>query len=183
VGVPVSPASLPSGILLRRATADDAGVLGRAVIEGFGGYRSFAPDGWAPPPLDVEIARGRELLASRDYWCLMAEDGGGGGWAGHISLLPAALAGLAVDEAQLAHLRNLFVRRAFWGTGLARVLLDAGVAAARERGFARMRLFTPVGQARARRFYEREGWTLHFGPFDHTGLGLQLVEYRLQRPR
>jgi GNAT superfamily N-acetyltransferase len=177
VGVPVSPASLPSGILLRRATADDAGVLGRAVIEGFGGYRSFAPDGWAPPPLDVEIARGRELLASRDYWCLMAEDGGGG-WAGHISFLPAALAGVAVDEAQLAHLRNLFVRRAFWGTGLARLLLDAGVAAARERGFARMRLFTPVGQARARRFYEREGWRVAGEAFVPPGLGLPLIEYR-----
>ena len=32
------------------------------------------------------------------------------------------------------------------------------LACARGRGYAWMRLFTPAAQARARRFYEREGW-------------------------
>jgi hypothetical protein len=114
------PPSVPSGISLRPATAQDADTLGAAVIDGFAGYRSFAAAGWTPPPLDVEIARGRELLASRDHWCLMAQDDGGA-WAGHISLLPAPLAGIPADDAALAHLRNLFVRREFWGTGLALV--------------------------------------------------------------
>jgi hypothetical protein len=41
-----------------------------------------------------------------------------------------------------------------------------------------MRLFTPSGQARARRFYEREGWTLADGPYDDDHVGLPVVEYR-----
>jgi hypothetical protein len=49
--------------------------------------------------------------------------------------------------------------------------------AARERGFTAIRLFTPTGQARARRFYEREGWTVNGEPFCDPGFGLQLVEY------
>jgi predicted GNAT family N-acyltransferase len=40
-----------------------------------------------------------------------------------------------------------------------------------------MRLFTPEGQARARRFYEREGWVQYGEPFE-AGLGIPLVEYR-----
>jgi hypothetical protein len=40
-----------------------------------------------------------------------------------------------------------------------------------------MRLFVPVGQARVRRFYEREGFTATGEPFD-TGLKLPLLEYR-----
>jgi hypothetical protein len=40
-----------------------------------------------------------------------------------------------------------------------------------------MRLFTPEGQTRARRFYEREGWTLHGGAVRRR-LGIPLVEYR-----
>ena len=41
-----------------------------------------------------------------------------------------------------------------------------------------MRLFTPAGQARARRFYEREGWVQAGAEFHEPALGLALVEYR-----
>ena len=46
------------------------------------------------------------------------------------------------------------------------------------RGFREMRLFTPVGQSRARRFYEREGWCSVGDPFDERGFGMELLEYR-----
>ena len=48
-------------------------------------------------------------------------------------------------------------------------------AAARE--FGAMRLFVPAGQARARGFYIREGFSVVGEPFD-SGLGLPLLEYR-----
>jgi hypothetical protein len=51
---------------------------------------------------------------------------------------------------------------------------DAAIA----RGFTAMRLFTPADQARARRFYEREGWTVAGAPFTHEDLHLSMVEYR-----
>ena len=81
------------------------------------------------------------------------------------------------DVPGVAHFWQLFVRAPWWGTGLATELHAAAVAEAAHRGFAAMRLFTPAGQARARRFYEREGWT-GGAPFDDDTFGMPLVEYR-----
>ena len=52
------------------------------------------------------------------------------------------------------------------------------LAEARARGFAAMRLFTPAPQARARRFYEREGWALARPPAFDERMGLEIAEYR-----
>ena len=43
---------------------------------------------------------------------------------------------------------------------------------------ATIRLFTPYGAARARAFYEREGWEPAGRAFAEPLLGLDLVEYR-----
>ena len=45
---------------------------------------------------------------------------------------------------------------------------------------AGMRLHTPAEHVRARRFYEREGWTASSGPFYEPMLGLTLVTYRIR---
>jgi GNAT superfamily N-acetyltransferase len=62
---------------------------------------------------------------------------------------------------------------------MATALHAAVVREARERGFTAMRLFTPAAQARARRFYEREGWTVLGDASDAPEFGMPLVEYRL----
>jgi predicted GNAT family N-acyltransferase len=49
--------------------------------------------------------------------------------------------------------------------------------AAAARGFSEMRLFVVTGQARARRFYEREGFAAVGEPFD-PGMGLPTLIYR-----
>jgi GNAT superfamily N-acetyltransferase len=79
----------------------------------------------------------------------------------------------------LVHLRHLFVLEPWWGTGLAKELHDRAVAAMRERGWQHARLFTPAQNARARRFYEREGWKAGT-PFWEPGLQLETVEYRIE---
>jgi hypothetical protein len=45
-----------------------------------------------------------------------------------------------------------------------------------EHGYISMRLFTPAGQASARRLYEREGWRQQGEPGD-AAAGLLIVEY------
>jgi hypothetical protein len=45
-----------------------------------------------------------------------------------------------------------------------------------------MRLFTPEGQARARAFYERRGWTTDGAARHEPMLALDLVEYRRPLP-
>jgi GNAT superfamily N-acetyltransferase len=73
----------------------------------------------------------------------------------------------------------LFVREPFWGTGLAtRLLARAVEEASAVPRYTAMRLHTPAEHVRARRFYEREGWTADAPPFYEPMLGLTLVTYR-----
>ncbi len=167
-------------IRLRRATIADAEPLARGVIEGVEDYPSFAPPGWTAPSIDAELKHSREALADPDVYCLLAESKGG--LVGQITILPAARAPHPVDDSSLAHVSNLIVRRDYWGVGLASKLHDAAVEAAVGRGFTEFRLFVAAGQARARRFYEREGWLRAGDPFDEPVWGLTFVEYRY-RPR
>jgi GNAT superfamily N-acetyltransferase len=156
----------------RRATGDDAETLLAIMAEGMAGYRDFAP-GWEPrmPPLEGMRAR----IVTEDGWTLLAE--ADGAVAGHVSFLASAISGHPDPQPGLAHLWQMFVREPYWGSGLARELMARAVVAARERGYAAMRLYTPAQQARARRFYEREGWQL-VGEFDDERLGLDVAEYR-----
>ena len=161
---------------LRPAGPDDAEALAETLQMGFDGYASFAPPGWRPPDARTagELARVRVRLAEPSTWAMIAEDRGL--VAGHAGYVPQP------GAAGSAHLWQLFVRPPWWGAGVAVALLDAAVSAAAAEGYRRMRFFTPREQARARRFYEREG-------FSHTGweafeesIGLVLVEYARELP-
>jgi GNAT superfamily N-acetyltransferase len=166
-------------IAFRQAEPPDAASLGQAMAELTAEYRSFAPPDWKPPVAAAQAELLRQLLAKDDFWCLVAEENGA--LVGQVAFLPATQAHLPVEDPTLAHLRQLFVRRDHWGTGLA----TAMHAMAREEvaacGYLGLRLFVPAGQARARRFYEREGWELTRGPFE-GGFGLPTVEYRRSVP-
>jgi GNAT superfamily N-acetyltransferase len=163
-------------IALRRAGPGDAEALAAAVVEGVEEYPAFAPAGWEPPSAAAEAEHLRALLADEAVVCLAAESGGA--LVGQISILPAARAPHPVEDPALAHVSNLFVRRDHQGSGLARTLHDAALEAAAARGFTELRLFVAAGQARARRFYEREGWAAAGEPFEDPVPGLTMVEYR-----
>jgi GNAT superfamily N-acetyltransferase len=152
----VTAPPVPSNVAFRAAKPSDADRLAEGVIEALEDYPSFAPPGWSAPSPAHEAEGVGRLLADDDVWCLLAE--ADGELVGQITLLPAARSAHPTEDPRLGHLRNLFVRRDFRGTGLAGALHAAAVAEARARGFAELRLFTPAAHARARRFYEREGW-------------------------
>ena len=161
----------------RPATSDDAERMVAVTVEGFETYRSFAPEGWTPPSASAETERLVALLGDDHVWYLVAERDGE--LVGHVGFLPADRLSFAqVDDPRLVHFRQLFVTRGHWGTGLARRLHAAAVDEARARGFTAMRLFTPGGQERARRFYEREGWSLARPPAFDERIGLEIAEYR-----
>jgi GNAT superfamily N-acetyltransferase len=161
---------------LRPAGPRDAAQVAAVLREGFDGYRSFAPPGWEPPDPYMELERARAYLGRAEVWCLIAEHGGEP--AGHVSIMPARLHHRASGEAGLAHLWQLFVRPPLWGSGLATALHAEAVREAGSRGYTAMRLFTPAAQARARRFYEREGWAATGEASDPLDFGMPLVEYR-----
>jgi GNAT superfamily N-acetyltransferase len=170
-----SMTSALDALTFRAATRRDAGRLAAVMVEGFETYRAFAPDSPAPAAEEiVEILEAR--LETPTVWCELAERGQD--VAGYVSLLPASDSRRPVADPGLAHFWMLFVRASWWGTGLAHRLHGAACAAAAARGYTAMRLFTPAGQARARRFYEREGWTPAGEPHLDDDLRMELVEYR-----
>jgi GNAT superfamily N-acetyltransferase len=156
------------GLSFREATTSDAPVMAETVGIGFDGYRAFAPAGWEPPPFSVEVTNIRSRLATEEAWALLAHDGDEP--AGQVALLP--------DPAPAtAYLWQLFVRPAHWGSGVAHRLHEAFLEEAQARGYEHGRLRTPAGQARARRFYERNGWETDGVAGFEQGLGLELLVY------
>ena len=165
-------------LTIRRATPADADALASIVSDGFGSYAAFAPEGWsAPDRLELALGFAVQLQASQRS-CWIAEVDGEP--VGQVAVAPVSLSRVPVDEPDLAHLSHLFVTGASQGTGLATRLLRVAVDDARSNGFTAIRLFTPADHARARRFYEREGWTPRGDRFFEEPIGLDLIEYRVE---
>src|SRR4029079_13239726 len=94
---------------------------------GFESYREWAPPDWRPPPRALELPAIRERLQESTTWCAMAVDGDGEA-AGHVGITHAAERDRPhVRIPGRAHLWMLFVRPAWWGTGLATRLHGLGL--------------------------------------------------------
>ena len=163
-------------LAFRRATTDDAPRLAAVLVEGFETYKAFAPARWQPPTVEDVAGLIVPQLAGGAAWCLLAEEHSY--VAGYVAFLPAVHSRHPIDDPQLAHFWMLFVRPPWWGSGLARHLHGAACDAAAARGFTKIRLFTPAQQLRARRFYEREGWSPYGESRIDEELGLAIIEYR-----
>jgi len=160
----------------REIAPDDIDDLAAAVADALLGYRVFAPAGWQPPPASEQASVLRGWIADADFWGEWASEEGA--LAGHATFIPAVRHSFRpASKPSLAHLGHLFVKPGYWGSGVAAELLAHARTAATARGFASMRLFVPAGQARARRFYEREGFVKVSEPFE-GGLGLPALEYQ-----
>jgi GNAT superfamily N-acetyltransferase len=173
------------GIATRRGTVDDVDTILANVQSGFDSYVAFAPLGWVAPDATVGRDRTGERLADPRTWAMLALSGGSP--VGHIAFVPgrersAGEPRRADAERELipalCHLWQLFVLPEWWGRGVAPLLHDAATGVMRAQGYARARLLTPSLHARARRFYERRGWTVT-GEEWSEDLTLMLTEYRL----
>jgi GNAT superfamily N-acetyltransferase len=160
----------------RGARPDDAPATAAVVQAGFESYRSFAPPDWVPPDEtgEADVERSRRELGAPETHAFVAEDAGR--LIGQVRIVPAAFPGPDGTTPDW-HFRHLFVLEPYWGTPVARTL--HAMAVAEVTGV--IRLFTPAPHARARRFYEREGWHLHHGPHHVPHFPFALTEYRLTR--
>lgn len=169
----------------RRATLDDLDALLGHVQAGFDSYVEFAPVGWQPPKVPADRGRSAELLGDRATWALIALADGCS--VGHVAFFPARERSVGEPRGTwktreavpgLAHLWQLFVLPEWWGRGVAPALHDAMTTEMRARGYRHARLFTPSRHIRARRFYERRGWSAAKDEWNDE-LAMMLTEYRL----
>ncbi len=159
------------------------------VSAGFDSYVSFAQPGWQVPDIAGSRETTAELLGDPATWALLALAEGAP--AGHVAFFPARRRAAGEPGGHwrerevvpgLAHLWQLFVLPDWWGRGVAPLLHDAAITEMRARGYESARLFTPSLHARARRFYERRGWTLLDEDWNDW-LDLRMAEYRLALER
>jgi GNAT superfamily N-acetyltransferase len=169
-------AKLSDVVVTRLATPSDAGAVATTISEGFETYRAWAPSDWTPPVVgEGDQERFAGALAHPDVWFLVAESDGT--VIGHVALSLSTREDPGPPPPGAVFVWQLFVRTAWHGYGTATVLVRAAVAEALTRGFSHMRLWTPEGAARARRFYEREGWALTGRAHRRSDFGLPTVEY------
>jgi ribosomal protein S18 acetylase RimI-like enzyme len=174
---------MAAAIVTRTATVDDVDFMVANLQAGFATYVEFAPEGWRPPPPDREQTLAR--LGEPDTWALLVTVDGAA--AGHVGFHVAR--GNPFEDPDgwregpsnpgEAHLWHLFVLPDHWGSGVADVLHGAALETMEAQGYERARLFTPAGNARARRFYERRGWRSGYRLTD-PALKLEMVEYRVE---
>ena len=162
-------------VVMRPAKPADGTTVATTLSSAFESYRAWAPREWSPPvPSAADLARLSEALARPDVWCVLALDADE--VIGHVALSLFSIEDPEPPPAGSINLWQLFVKPAWHGQGVAILLIDAAVAEARRRGFTRMRLWTPQGAGRARRFYEREGWTATGNVHEDSPFGLPTVE-------
>ena len=159
--------------ILRPATLDDAAGAHAVAQAGFAIYERFGVEGYRPPQETVAELRFR---LERGWGAIAEHQGRAVGFAAAEPGREEVRTGGFVPG--LAHVWAVFVLEEHWGDGTAPALLALVLDEARARGFVEGRLFTPVLQERARRFYAREGWTERGEPELVEHLGLELIELR-----
>lgn len=165
---------------VRTGTRHDLGMMADNLEHGFGSYRTWADAGWEPPTRTEMLLGMMQRFTADGSWSAVAFATDGRP-AGHAAARPET------DEdgrlqAGVARLTHLFVRRNFWGSGVADLLHEHILAGMTERGFTSACLWTPAGQARARAFYDRHGW-LPSGAIElENDLQLELLEYVRELP-
>ena len=161
--------------MIRPATLDDADALADAHVR----IWRAAYGGIVPEPvlaaLSVErrAARWRAVLAEgrRDVAVCELE----GRLVGFVTVEPARDADCAAGTGEVD---AIYLDASVWRRGLGRQLMDWARDAARRRGWPRLVLWVLRDNARARAFYEAEGFHLDGAERDHDFAGTKVAEVR-----
>jgi GNAT superfamily N-acetyltransferase len=155
----------PDGVTIRTATPDDAEALTHLHLDCWDdAYTGLMPQ-------EILDARRDDVPARVDRWRSWLARGGTSVASHCGQLIGFVNAGPATDLAQFeVKLFALYVRAAWWGTGVGRALLSAAV------GDRSAYLWVLEGNERAIRFYERQGFAFDgAGEHEPEGRHLRMV--------
>lgn len=145
--------------VVRTARDDDADSIGRIHVEAWRvAYADALPEAflqWLSIPDRQRVWRQRLTAPDRKVSVLVVVDGE--------AVAGFACVGASRDEdvpTGIGELLSIYLDPENWGRGLGRRLHDDAVATLRRAGYARATLWVLDANVRARRFYERAGWTL-----------------------
>ena len=165
--------------VVRAGSRSDIGGMADNLMEGFASYRTWTKGEWELPARTEMLLGMMQRFTKDGSWCFVGFHDHQP--AGHVMARPE-LNGDGDKLADVSRITHLFVRRDYWGSGLADTLHDMMLDSMRERGYTSSVLWTPVGAARARAFYKRNGWQETGELEPESDLGLELLEYRLELP-
>jgi GNAT superfamily N-acetyltransferase len=146
-----------------------------------GAYRGLLPDDYLDA-MDVARWTGgwqRILTGERPPQAAtlvaVADDGG---VVGFVDVVLSRDDDAAADTGEVT---SVYVLPSAWGTGAGRVLLAAAVDNLRAAGFRNATLWLLRDNERARRFYERAGWSPDGAEKDDVVAGATVTEVRYRR--
>lgn len=174
-----------TAVVVRPATVDDADDIGRVHVRAWqAAYRGLIDDDYLDGlsvPARQALWRDR-LVGGPESTVLVAEDPAGGhvcGWVGVAEVRPPVV-GVLPDGA--GELWAINLEPEAWGRGIGAALLAAGTEELTRQSYRHAVLWVLEGNARARRFYEREGWAFDGATKVDDRDGLALHELRYGRP-
>lgn len=174
---------------IRRAVVDDAGGIGRVhVAAARAAYRRMLPDPYLEA-LDetVRAQRWRDALVAGSQAGIACTE------EGETVVLVAEddrheIVGIAAigddrdgDRPTTGELHMINISPTVWGQGVATQLLRAAEEELRGLGFTDAVLWVLEANHRARRFYEREGWTIDGAVKEETRRGFVARQVRYRR--
>lgn len=158
---------------IRRARLEDAAAIAEVHVRTWqAAYEHiFGAERLAELTVDRRLPLWQQILVDPDQTVFVAESPGGGieGWC---------TVGPSRDADADAELWGIYVLPGAWGGGAGPELMRAGVEALRESGSREAILWVLEDNPRARRFYEREGWTPDGERKNDRFLGVEVAEVR-----
>jgi GNAT superfamily N-acetyltransferase len=168
-------------VIIREATVSDAGALARVHVRSWQeAYRGLVPqeylDGMDPAR---RLPRWQEMLADDDIGLTLVAEDERDGVVGFIRLSPSR--DTDVDPSEVGEVQAVYLLAGYWGRGVGRSLMDAGVRRLVAAGFRELTLWVLATNERARRFYEAAGWRADGSAKSDDSRGFALDEVRYRR--
>ena len=158
---------------IRHPTADDVPALAAVHVQSW----RDAYDGLLPDDLIASVTVERRTV----MWERITESHATNAWLAAVDGQVVGLAsiGPAREPEGWGQLQNIYVLGSAWGKGVGTALWDAAQQGLTDRGYAGRQLYVLDTNARARGFYERQGW-VHDGTVlmdDSFGEPIREVRY------